>query len=251
MYTDTEGIVLKQTKIVNGRRIVVLFSKKYGKLSAGTNISEKGKNKSSLAMRPFTLGRYELNKGRDTYYINGAETLKSYYKIGENVDKYMNASYCLEFAGKLINEGQSAPQLFNLVVDLLGEMEKREKNHGTLVAAFEIKALSAIGYLPEVRKCVLCGSTDEPAYFSIKDGGIVCNHCIKNNKFDDDDTLIYKISFGIVDVLKYFLDNPLSSLEKLRLDEEMLIKIRNMLKSYTEFYLNLGQLKSEDFLTWR
>ena len=62
MYTETEGIVLRQTKTVNGRRIILLFSEKYGKSAAGTSIKETGKKKSSLALRPFAYGRYELYK---------------------------------------------------------------------------------------------------------------------------------------------------------------------------------------------
>ncbi len=62
MLTDTEGIVLRQVKTSYGRRMILLFSKKYGKISAGTGINERGKGKSSLALRPFTYGRYELFK---------------------------------------------------------------------------------------------------------------------------------------------------------------------------------------------
>ena len=101
MITDTEGLVLRQVKAVNGRRMIVILTKRYGKISAGTSISEGGKNKTALALRPFTYGRYELFKGRDTYSINGAETLQSFYAIGEDVDKYMAASYALELTDAL------------------------------------------------------------------------------------------------------------------------------------------------------
>lgn len=63
MLTDTEGIVLRQIKTSYNRRMILLFSKKYGKISAGTSIQEKGRGKSSLALRPIlTYGRYELFK---------------------------------------------------------------------------------------------------------------------------------------------------------------------------------------------
>ena len=81
MITDTEGIVLRQIRTSYGRRMILLFSKKFGKISAGTGIGERGKSKSSLALRPFTYGRYELFKGRDSYNINSAEALRSYYAI--------------------------------------------------------------------------------------------------------------------------------------------------------------------------
>ncbi|MCB6367810.1 DNA repair protein RecO, partial [Intestinibacillus massiliensis] len=128
-----------------GRRMVLLFSKKYGKISAGTSISEKGRNKSALAMRPFTYGRYELFKNRDSYNINGAEVLKSYYRIGEDVDKYMNSSYVLEFTEKLLVEEQPSQALFSLILDFFSVMEKRQKSHGTLVLGYEVKALKIMG----------------------------------------------------------------------------------------------------------
>ena len=105
MLTDTEGIVLRQVKTSYGRRMILLFSKKYGKISAGTGLNERGKGKSSLALRPFTYGRYELFKNRDSYNINGAEVLKSYYGIGEDVDKYMNGAYVLEFTERVLCGG--------------------------------------------------------------------------------------------------------------------------------------------------
>ena len=36
MITDTEGIILKQVKTVNGRTMLVMFSRKFGKISVGT-----------------------------------------------------------------------------------------------------------------------------------------------------------------------------------------------------------------------
>jgi DNA repair protein RecO (recombination protein O) len=113
MFTDTEGIIFRQVKTVNGRRMVLLFSKKYGKISAGTSISEKGKSKSSLAMRPFTYGRYELFVNRDSYHINSSEVIKSYYRIGEDVEKYMYCSYVLEFTEKLLQE-EAPPRAYSI-----------------------------------------------------------------------------------------------------------------------------------------
>ena len=69
MYTETEGIILRQTKTVNGRRMILLFSKKFGKISAGSGMTEKGRSKAALAMRPFAYGRYEMYKNQERYNI--------------------------------------------------------------------------------------------------------------------------------------------------------------------------------------
>ncbi|MGI6721935.1 MAG: DNA repair protein RecO [Anaerovoracaceae bacterium] len=248
MYTDTEGIILRQTKIVGGRRMLVLFSKKYGKISAGSFINEKGRSKSALAMRPFTHGRYELYKKGSYFNINGAETIESYYRIGEDVDKYMNASYCLELVDKLLEEGEPAPGLFNLTCDLLAEMEKRRGRYLTLVLAFEVKALRQIGYLPELDRCVSCGKEKEAAAFNVPGGGIMCADCAKYTKNTNRDLLIYDIDFGIVNVLKYFLGHPLESLEKLALKEENISLIRTILREYLRYHLGIEELKSENLI---
>lgn len=249
MYTDTEGIIFKQVKTVNGRRMVLLFSKKYGKISAGTNITEKGKNKSSLAMRPFTYGRYELFKTRDTYHINSSEVIKSYYKIGEDVEKYMYCSYILELTEKLLQEEAPAPGIFNMILDFFDIMEKRTKKYSSLVLAYQIKVLQEVGSMPQVKQCVLCGKKEEPALFSVKEGGIICKQCRLNFNGKNNDTLIYTVNFGIVNILRYILDNPLKSFENLALDDVIQKELSKILKSYIAYHLDITELKSESFLT--
>lgn len=253
MVTDTEGIILRQIKTAYSRRMVLLFSKKYGKISAGTSISEKGRNKSALAMRPFTYGRYELFKNRNTYNINGAEVLKSYYKIGEDVDKYMNSSYILEFTEKLLAEEQPSQGMFHLILDFFSVMEKRQKSHGTLVLGYEVKALKIMGVMPVLDRCTNCNekisSEHPPMYISIKEGGLICGKCGGSIEISDNDTLIYPVNFGIVDILKYFADNSLKNLEHLALEEAVQKTLQAMIKRYAAYYLDIGDLKSESFLT--
>lgn len=249
MYTDTEGIILRQTKTVNGRRMLTLFSLKYGKISAGTGINERGKGKNALAMRPFTHGRYELFKNRDTYNINGAEVIHSYYAIGEDVDKYMSSAYILELTEKLLPEDQPMPQLFQLLVDFFAVMEQRKNRFETLVIAYQMKALALCGHQPVLEECVHCGSKDSVFLFDIKEGGVICGECAQKYPSNNANVpLIYQINFGIVNILRYFLNSPLSSFEKLALDPPIEKLIRAIIKDYIEYHLDVGPLKSEGFL---
>ncbi len=249
MYTDTEGIIFRQTKTVNGRRMLLLFSLKYGKISAGTGITERGRGKSALAMRPFTYGRYELFKNRDSYNINGGEVLRSYYGIGEDVDKYMACSYALEFTEKLLPEEQPAPAVFHLLSEFFSVMEQRRRSFGTLVVAYQVKALAACGHMPMIETCVLCGKQEPAALFDIREGGIVCGGCAEKYPSNNSNvSLIYEVNFGIVDILRYFLRHPLAAFEKLALNPPLEKQLRAMIKDYAEYHLELGPLKSESFL---
>lgn len=250
MYTDTEGIILRQTKTVNGRRMLTLFSLKYGKISAGTGINERGKGKNALALRPFTHGRYELFKSRDTYNINGAEVIHSYYRIGEDVDKYMACAYILEFTEKLLPQEQPSPRLFSLLTEFFAVMERRKSRFATIVIAYQLKALAACGHMPVLDRCVSCASEEPAALFDVKEGGVVCRSCAEKYPAENANApLIYQVNFGIVDILKYFLNHPLSSFEKLALEPSVEQLLRAIIKDYVEYHLDLGQLKSEGFLS--
>ncbi len=246
MYTDTEGIILKQLKIAGGRRMILLFSKKYGKISAGTDISEKGKKKSALAIRPFVYGRYELYKKRDLYYLNGGDVIQSHFAIGEDIDKYIQASYAVELTEKLLPEEAAAPELFLLLSDYLDMIEKRKQKYETLTLAYMAKILKSAGSEPELNRCVLCGEKENLTAFSVKEGGCVCSAC--RNGINSEERLIFEDSFGIIDVLKYLTERPLAGLEKLALDERMAGALERILKSWLAYHLDVSDLKSETFL---
>lgn len=257
MLTDTEGIVLRQIKTSYNRRMIVLFSRKYGKIRAGTSLGEKGKSKSSLALRPFTFGRYELFTNRDSYNINSAEVLRSYYKIGENVDKYMNGAYVLEFTEKVLEENVAQPNVFDLLIDFFALLENRERGIGTLVLAYQTKLLQFTGVFPQLDQCAVCGKpraeNEGDAFLSIESGGFVCSECASKMAAEEQDnspgnTLIYKDVFGIIDVLRYFAAVPLKKIENLALNEATGRELQRWLREYAAFHLDVSNIKSEKLI---
>lgn len=249
MLINTEGIVFRQIKASSGRRMVLLFTKKYGKISAGTSITERGRTKAALALSPFVYGNYELFKNREYYNLNSGEAKKSFYSIGEDIDKYMYASFILELTDKLIPEEVPQPKLFNLLLDFLEALEKRKQSYETLVLAYEVKALELLGTFPEMDCCTCCGKKEKMKYFSVKDGGMVCCSCNtkKHTNVDNtkSDTLIFEPKFDIVDILKYFSRYPLYMFEKIELDAEVAKELQRILRAYMSYHLDIGTLKSE------
>ena len=242
MLVNSEAIVFRQIKTSGGKRMILLFTKKYGKLSAGTTITERGRTKAALALNPFVYGNYELYKNRDYYNMNSGEVKKSFYGMGEDLDKYMYASYILELTDKLLPEEVPQPGVFNLLLDFLEAMEKRKGSFETLVLAYEVKILQLLGTFPVTESCVCCGKKEELKFFSVKDGGMVCKDCMAEKK---QDTLIFRPEFDIVDILKYFSKQPLHKFEKIALKGDVASRLQNILRSYMSYHLDVGTLKSE------
>ena len=235
MVTDTEGLVLRQIKAANGRRMIVILTKRYGKISAGTSISEGGKNKTALALRPFTYGRYELFKARDSFSINGAETLQSFYAIGEDVDKYMAASYALELTDALAQEAEPQPALLGLIRDFLQLLDERKRAFGTLLIGFQMKALQIEGSAPQLDRCMRTGSREDLQALSIAEDLSA-------------DPLVFAVTPDQLSALRYMAAHPIGALKGIGLNEEAEKKLRRLFKAYYAYHLGIENLKSESLL---
>ena len=248
MLTDTEGIVLRQIKTSYNRKMIRLFTRSYGKISAGTGIGERGRSKGALAIRPFTYGRYELFKNRDSYNINSADVIRSFYGIGENVDKYMHGAYVLEFTEKALPEGMAAPALFETLIEFFKVLETREKGIGTLVLAYQVKLLKLAGAMPKLDSCVICGEKKDAAYFSIEEGGTVCEDCARTLGEAVRSTLIYCDRFDIVNMLDYLAKVPLDDLKNIALNEENGRLLKRIIRQYSAYHLDITDIKSEELV---
>ncbi|NMA93633.1 MAG: DNA repair protein RecO [Clostridiales bacterium] len=245
MITDTEALVLRQIKTASNRRMIVLLTQRFGKVSAGTSISERGRTKAALAIRPFCYGRYELYKSRGSYNINSAQTIQSFFGIGGDVDKYMYASYALELADKLLPEEQPAPAMLNLLRDLLGMLDERKSAYGTLVAAFQVRALQISGNAPVLSNCVRCGAKENLTHFCIKDGGCVCENCAREASHEGG---VEPLDEEMLPAMQFMQQRPIRALEGIGLTPENESSMSRLLRSYIAYHLGVENLKSEEFL---
>ncbi len=220
-----------------------VFTKRYGKISCGTSITEGGRNKTSLAIRPFALSRFDLTKTRDNYNLNGAEVIQSYFSIGEDIEKFTAASYVLELTDRMLPEEVPSPTFFSLLTEFMNCIDKRKSSFNTLVIAFQLKALALSGNKPRFDACTRCGSAEALTRFSVADGGLICENCARAS--DPYDPLIFDIKNDTITAIGYMDSHNLQSLGGLALKPEVEKNLRNILKAYISYHLGIEDLKSE------
>ena len=215
MLCDVSGIVLRQIKIAGGKRMIHLFSKEKGKISAVTNISENSKSKSALSIRPFTHSMFHLDiKPSGLIYIRSAETINAHYKIGEDPDRYLESSYVVEFTDKLLPEEMKSEKIFNLLVQCLTLMCNRKDNFKLITDSYMIKIFQLMGVFPDT------------------------------NSFDDDE-LLSTLNFDIFNTIVYLANSPLERMEKLTLESGKTDAVFSVLKEFASLHLDIGRLKSD------
>ena len=198
--------------------MILIFTREEGKLSAGTHISEMSRSRAALAIRPFAYGQYFLvEKNADLRSISSAEIIDAHFALGEDADRFAEASYVLELTDKLLPDGVRAPQVFDLLREYLAMLTGRKSDFRLLTISFMVKALREFGVFPDTA--------------SLAEG-----------------ELISGLNGDILDVLAFITEQPLSRMDALTLEEEKERAIFGVAKLYAYDYLDLGTIKSERML---
>ena len=245
MITETTGLILKNTKIARDRRMLVLFTRKFGKISAGTGLTQRGKNRSHLALGPFTYGRYPLYKGRE-YNVDAAEPVESFFELGEDIDKYFAASCALEYVDALLPYEQPAPDILDTLLDFVHILKNRPSRYRSLRLIFHWIVLGQSGFMPNLQTCCRCGEKKQAAALSVPDGAMICEECLEKGNVNN--ALLYRDKFDIIQILEFVANSRMERFAGLSLNPDAEAYLTALLRDILSYHLNIHKLRSETYL---
>lgn len=171
-------IVLRRIDLGEKDRILTLFSREHGKLSAVAKGARRPGSKLSGASEPFTYSKMMLSSGRDLDVLSQAEIRESFPNVKSSIESVAYAVYLLELVNSFVDQRQPNLDIFDT---LLSAMYVLEGGTDPEIAAryFEIQLLWILGYEPHFEACLRCGRKPgrERVSFSPTLGGIICSDC--------------------------------------------------------------------------
>jgi len=215
MIRTYEGIVIRQTMITGARRMILVFTREEGKLSAGTHISEKGKSGAALALRPFVYGQYSISEGRgETRTISAAEALDAHFGLGEDVDRFAAASFALEFTDKALPDGFRAAEIFDLLREVLNMLARRKADFRLLTVSYMIKVMQELGVFPDTASAAA-------------------------------GELLTGLNGDILDIIAFIERQPLKRMDGLTLESGKGKAVFDVIRGFACKNLDIGAMKSE------
>ena len=184
-YT-TEAINLKSYPLKEADKIVVMYSKDKGLIKAIAKGSRKTKSSLGARMETFIANTLLLAKGRNLDTISQAETVNSFNNTRKDLDKIFYSMYITEVINSFgVENDPCAPEIYNILYNALKTIANCENKKDILLAVlkFQLKIMQTSGFLPELNTCLKCGcKINQNAYFSINEGGIICEECLNDTK---------------------------------------------------------------------
>lgn len=180
---SSEAIVIGGHNLGEADRIVVFYTRRYGKVRAVAKGVRRIRSRFGGSLELFTHGRlvYFEKPRTDLHSISEFGIIEPFQSLRDSLEILTAASVVAELAGVVGVEGEGSEELFSLLRNALQTLN-REGEPTNLLRAFEIRLLKILGYLPELYKCVRCRGdlpSDGAQSFSLADGGLLCLLCRK------------------------------------------------------------------------
>ncbi|HUC95142.1 MAG TPA: DNA repair protein RecO [Candidatus Saccharimonadales bacterium] len=148
-YTS-EGIILTRRNFGEADRILVLFTKDYGRISLLAKGIRRPKSKKRGHVEVFNKIKFQAISGRGLDLIIEAEVTEDFSEIRTSLKKISLAYYLMEVIGRITHEGEENADVYNLLFDSLQKL-KSTKMLKKLRLNFVTELLITMGYWPRER----------------------------------------------------------------------------------------------------
>jgi len=250
---QTQGIVIKHSKLGEFDRIVTVYTRDYGKVRAVAKGASRPKSKLGGNVQPITHSLLYLARGRNLDIVTQSQTINGFLAVKSDLWRLACALYILELLDSSTGEGGENRPLFDLLVETLDQLSRPESSE-TLLRYFEIHLLHHLGYRPQLRRCVGCDSPLKPAvnYFCPDKGGILCHECIsaESRRREEGETgptsPSFALSIDALKVLRLWQSSDFATARRVRVRSDLSRELERVLHEYIRHILQ-RELKS---LAW-
>ena len=212
----------------------------YGKISAFYKGAKKSKTASLNSSEYLSFSNLLLYKSpSDNYSINNAETIEIFYNIRTDIDKLNYATLISRMIYDVTEENIPSYDILQLFLNTLYTISETDKNLDLVLSIFKLRLLCILGFTPKIDKCVNCNEHEGLKYFSIRDNGIKCSACSKQDKSS------IEMSLSTLNAIKYTVTAPPKKLYSFNIKDESLEEFKLITKIYFDNKLE-KEYKIED-----
>lgn len=159
MIKKTDAVVLRSIDYRDQSKILTLYTKDFGRISA---IAKGARNTQSKFASAFEVGSHIAvvlykKSTRDIQNISDASLKTSYFTLTSSLEKLNALHQILELVRLCTEDDEPNLKLFNLLLETLQHISCFKSNELNLVFYFQIKLISYLGFTPNFKECAVSG----------------------------------------------------------------------------------------------
>lgn len=169
------AIVLRTVNYRDFDRMLTLFSREEGKLSAAARGAHRQKSPLAAASTQFCTGEYVLEEKNGKLQVKTCMLDEAYYPLREDARKLAYAAAMVQICEEIVQPEQPAPELYDMLLRALAYLAyDPEHDAVNTVLPFLMRAMALSGHGVMLARCAVCGGRIEDARFDEQAGGVIC-----------------------------------------------------------------------------
>lgn len=241
MFQKIEGIVIRTTDYGETNKIVTIFSRELGKVSAMARGAKKPKSRLSSISQLLTHGHFLIQTGSGLGTLQQGEIISSMREIREDIFLTAYASFIVELTDKATEDKKHNPYLFEMLYQTLHYMSEGTDSE-ILALIYQTKMLPVLGLHPHFDTCAICHQEADFVAFSVREGGFLCKQHAQQ------DSYAIPVGEAVYKLLRLFYHFDLGRLGNVSVKEETKRQMSTVLNMYYDEYCGI-YLKSRRFLS--
>jgi DNA repair protein RecO (recombination protein O) len=241
----TEGIVLRSMDLGEADRVLTVLTPRLGKLRVIAKGIRKPRSRLGGGLEPFSDVHLVLAVGRTFDVVTQIALEDPHLGLRNDLHSTATAWYLVELADRFCEGGADSHGAFVLLAQGLAALDAAPDEVSRAVVArwYELALLDAMGFRPELRRCLECGAEIEPDgnAFSPAGGGVVCPQCSHAA------LAARPVSADALKILRHLQRSPLVGVLRLRLATALHREVERLLHATVSAVLE-RELRSRDFL---
>ncbi|HET7700406.1 MAG TPA: DNA repair protein RecO [Candidatus Limnocylindria bacterium] len=227
-----EAIVLRTLDLGEADRILVLFTRHFGKVHVVAKGIRRATSRMAGHAEPLTHATYQMARGRELDVLTGAEARAIYPALREDLGRIAAGWYCAELTDRFTVERAPSAPLFDLLETALRHLDAGYS--APLVCRwFDLHLLDRSGFRPELGACVSCRTPLEErdnAWNAVA-GGALCGACGRQAG-----ALV--LSVRALKSLRYLLVSDFANAARLRVDAALAGELERHLRLFVQHVLD-------------
>ncbi len=222
----TKGIIIASNNMNDNDKMVTLLTPDLGKIGCAAKGARRQKSALMAGTQFLCFGEFLIYKGVSSYNINSCEPIEIFYNIRLDIDKLKYASEVAKIVNDVTNENENTYRILQLMLNTIYMISESDKDLELILSIFKLRLLSIIGFRPVVEHCISCKEKENLRYFSIKDNGLKCNACGRQDKS------AIELSDACIKAIKYIIWAEPKKLFSFELSDENKLQLKLLSKVY-------------------
>jgi len=187
----TDAVILRSRKHGESSRIVTLFTRERGKLSAvAKGVRGGGRSRRVIPMEPAAIVRAVLyfRESRDLQLLTQCDAVAPLDVLRSDLERMGAALGVVELTELVTPPGEASEELYGLLCETLLGLASATSNAENALYYYEARILGVLGFRPELHRCVGCRALIAQEHgggegeVRMSASGVVCSRCAASHR---------------------------------------------------------------------